>query len=153
MLSTLWLSWNNLWKCRKIMADELTMTTFSITRLRKGFKPGILELFLFSWGEVRMSPLGTSATNWPIVPAPDVRRWWWMGTFGGTRIGRGSGSTRVKPAPVPLCPSQIPHDLAFDRTLAAGVKIRRLTAWNTVRPSLENYTKFWPIHPKILFHR
>jgi hypothetical protein len=26
---------------------------------------------------VRLSPLGTSATNWPIVPAPDDR-WWWM---------------------------------------------------------------------------
>jgi hypothetical protein len=24
-----------------------------------------------SWGGVRLSPLDTSATNWPIVPAPD----------------------------------------------------------------------------------
>jgi hypothetical protein len=32
-------------------------------------------LFLFSWGGVRLSSLGTSATNWPIVPAPDDRRW------------------------------------------------------------------------------
>jgi hypothetical protein len=29
--------------------------------------------FLVSWGGVRLSPLGTSATNWPIVPAPDDR--------------------------------------------------------------------------------
>jgi hypothetical protein len=29
--------------------------------------------FLFSGGEVRLSSLGTSATNWPIVPAPDDR--------------------------------------------------------------------------------
>jgi hypothetical protein len=28
---------------------------------------------------VRLSPLGTSATAWPIVPAPDDR-WWWMWT-------------------------------------------------------------------------
>jgi hypothetical protein len=34
-------------------------------------------LFLVSWGGVRLSPLGTSATNWPIVPAPDDRRWVW----------------------------------------------------------------------------
>jgi hypothetical protein len=27
----------------------------------------------FYWGEVRLSPLDTSATNWPIVPAPDDR--------------------------------------------------------------------------------
>jgi hypothetical protein len=26
-----------------------------------------------SWGRVRQSPLGTSATVWPIVPAPDDR--------------------------------------------------------------------------------
>jgi hypothetical protein len=26
-------------------------------------------LKLVSWGWVRLSPLGTSATNWPIVPA------------------------------------------------------------------------------------
>jgi hypothetical protein len=30
---------------------------------------------------------------------------------GGMRIGRGNQSTRRKPAPVPLCPPQIPHDL------------------------------------------
>jgi hypothetical protein len=28
--------------------------------------------FLVSWSAVRLSPLGTSATNWPIVPAPDA---------------------------------------------------------------------------------
>jgi hypothetical protein len=33
-------------------------------------------LFIISWSSDRLSPLGTSATNWPIVPAPDDR--WWM---------------------------------------------------------------------------
>jgi hypothetical protein len=28
---------------------------------------------LVSWDGVRLSPLGTWATNWPIVPAPDDR--------------------------------------------------------------------------------
>jgi hypothetical protein len=32
-----------------------------------------IVLFLVSWGGVRLSPLGTSATNWPIVPVPDDR--------------------------------------------------------------------------------
>jgi hypothetical protein len=31
----------------------------------------MLVFFLVSWGGVRLSPLGTAATNWPIVPAPD----------------------------------------------------------------------------------
>jgi hypothetical protein len=30
---------------------------------------------------------------------------------GGMRIDRGNRNTRRKPAPVPLCPPQIPHDL------------------------------------------
>jgi hypothetical protein len=33
------------------------------------------------------------------------------GAVGGKRLGRGNRSTRRKPAPVPLCPPQIPHDL------------------------------------------
>jgi hypothetical protein len=37
----------------------------------------ISGLFLVSWGGVGLSPLGTSATNWPTVPAPNDR-WWWM---------------------------------------------------------------------------
>jgi hypothetical protein len=31
-------------------------------------------LFIISCGGVRLSPLGTSATNWPTVPAPHDRR-------------------------------------------------------------------------------
>jgi hypothetical protein len=34
------------------------------------------------------------------------------GVAGGMMIGRGNGSTRRKPAPVPLCPPQIPNELA-----------------------------------------
>jgi hypothetical protein len=33
------------------------------------------------------------------------------GAIGGMQIGRGNRSTRRKPAPEPLCPLQIPHDL------------------------------------------
>jgi hypothetical protein len=33
------------------------------------------------------------------------------GAVGGMRIGRGNRSTQRKRALVPLCPSQIPHDL------------------------------------------
>jgi hypothetical protein len=69
---------------------------------------------------VRLSPLGTSATNWPTLPAPDD------GAFRGMRIGRGNRSTRKKPAPVPLCPPQILHYLTWARTRAAAVGSRRL---------------------------
>jgi hypothetical protein len=33
-------------------------------------------LFSVSWGGVRLSPLGTSAINWSIIPAADVRSRW-----------------------------------------------------------------------------
>jgi hypothetical protein len=42
-------------------------------------------------------------------------------------IGRGNRSTRRKPAPVPLCPSQTPH-AARTRTRAAAAGSQRLTA-------------------------
>jgi hypothetical protein len=58
------------------------------------FLIGIVE------GGIQLGPIGTAATNRPIVPAP--------GHYDdeeiGGMIGRGDRSTRRKPAPVPLCP-------------------------------------------------
>jgi hypothetical protein len=59
-------------------------------------------------GVVQLGPLGTSAVTWPIVPAPgdyEDRK------FDGMMIGRGKRNTLRKPAPAPLCPPQIPHDM------------------------------------------
>jgi hypothetical protein len=70
-----------------------------------------------------LGPLGTAATNRPIVPAPGDYD---DGEIGGI-IGRGNRSTRRKPAPVPLCPPQTPHAVRT-RTLAAAVGSQRLTA-------------------------
>jgi hypothetical protein len=69
------------------------------------------------WGGVQLGPLGTAATDWPIVPAPGD----YDGEIGGMKIGKGNPSTRRKPAPVPL--GQI-----RDRTRAAAVRSQRLTA-------------------------
>jgi hypothetical protein len=52
-----------------------------------------------------LGPLGTTATNRPIVPAPGDYD---DGEIGGIMIGRGYRSIRRKPAPVPLCPPQTP---------------------------------------------
>jgi hypothetical protein len=41
-----------------------------------------------------MGPIGTSATEWPIAPAPGDYD---DGEFGGMKIGRGNRSTRRKP--------------------------------------------------------
>jgi hypothetical protein len=70
---------------------------------------------------------GSAVTVWSIVAAPNDDDDYDdddCGVIGGMRIGRGNHSARRKPAPVPLCPPQIPHDL----TWAAAVRSRRLTA-------------------------
>jgi hypothetical protein len=55
-----------------------------------------------------LGPLGTAATIRPIVPAPGDYD---DGEIGAMMISRGNRSPRRKPAPVPLCPPQTPHDL------------------------------------------
>jgi hypothetical protein len=71
-----------------------------------------------------MGPLGTSATEWSIAPAPGDYD---DGEFGGMKIGRGNRSTRRNPAPAPLCPPQIPLGQTQARTRAAAVGSQRLT--------------------------
>jgi hypothetical protein len=80
-------------------------------------------------GGVQLGPLGTVATNRPIVLAPGDYD---DGEIGGM-IGRGNQSTRRKPGPVPLCPPQTPH-ATQTRTQAATVGSQRLTTWATAQP-------------------
>jgi hypothetical protein len=66
------------------------------------------------WGVVRPSPLGTSA-QFVLLYQP-----WMMedDEYGavGVIIGREIQSTQIKPAPVALCPPQIPHGLTRAQT-------------------------------------
>jgi hypothetical protein len=55
------------------------------------------------------------------------------GTVGEMRISRVSPSFRRKPAPMPICPPQIPHDLTWDWIRAARMGCRRLTVWAMAR--------------------
>jgi hypothetical protein len=73
-------------------------------------------------GGVQLGPLGTAATNRPIVPAQGDCD---DGEIGGMMIGKGNRSTRRKPAPLPLCPLQTSH-AARTRTRAATVEARDL---------------------------
>jgi hypothetical protein len=74
--------------------------------------------------ESKLGPLGTSATEWPVVPAPGDYD---DGEFSGMKIVRGNRSTVRKPAPAPLCPPQIPLDQTRARTRAAALGSQRLT--------------------------
>jgi hypothetical protein len=77
---------------------------------------------------------------WPIVPAPSESE---DGEFGGMKIGRGSRSTRRKPAPVPLRPPPIPLDQTRARTRGAVVRSQRLTAGAMAQPHMYVFT-FYP---------
>jgi hypothetical protein len=68
----------------------------------------------------------TSPGWWTMVSVEQSLEW----------LDRGNGSTRRKPALVPLCPPQIPDDLTRARIRAAAVGSRRLTAWAKARLSL-----------------
>jgi hypothetical protein len=63
-----------------------------------------------------LGPLGTAATDWPIVPDYDVE-------FGEMKIGRGNRNARRKPAPAPLCPPQIPDQTTGSNPGRRGRKL------------------------------
>jgi hypothetical protein len=111
--SILQISWLMLWVSRLAL---------SYMRAKENTTSGIwtpIVFFYVSYGRVRLSALGTSATLRPIVPALDGDE---CGTVGGMS-DKENRNTRRKPAPVPLCPSQIPHDLTWARTLAVAVSV------------------------------
>jgi hypothetical protein len=61
----------------------------------KQFSP-ITFFFSVSWGG--MSPLGTSATIWPIVPAPDDRWWVWSSRWNKNWQGKSKYSEKTWPS-------------------------------------------------------
>jgi hypothetical protein len=81
--------------------------------------------FFFIVSGVRLSPLDTAATTGLLYQPQMIDD---GGEIDGMKIGRGNRSTRRKPAPVPLCPPQIPHDQTRAQTRAAAVGSQRLTA-------------------------
>jgi hypothetical protein len=82
---------------------------------------------------VRVGPLGTAAII-GLLYQPRMIDDGDCGAISEMKIGKGNRSTRRKPAPVPLCPPQIPHDLTRARTRPATVGSQRLTACAMARP-------------------
>jgi hypothetical protein len=70
----------------------------NLGNLREFHQPPVISSLSlsFSWGRVRLSPLGTSATNRPIVPAPDDRWWWmWSSLCNGNKQGKPKYSEKI----------------------------------------------------------
>jgi hypothetical protein len=90
-------------------------------------KLGLLFYFLVSWDVVRPSPLGTSATNWPIVPAPDDRWWVWSSWWNENWQGEKKYSEKT----YPIATLSITNPTWTDLGLNTGSQ--RLTAWIMAR--------------------
>jgi hypothetical protein len=78
------------------LGPHLTISYASLTQLSDSFLCVFLE-----------SPLGTAATT-DLLYQPQMTDDGDSGAVGGMKIGRGNRRTRRKPAPLPLCPPQIP---------------------------------------------
>jgi hypothetical protein len=139
-----WSKWNNWTYCphwsirfhpHATEVQETTDTTngvqLHVTSRTRTYRLRILFFFILSG--VRLSPLGTAAAT-GLMYQPQMLDDGDCGAIGGMKIGRGNRSTRRKPAPVPLCPPQIPYDQTRARTRAAAVGSQRQTAWAMAWP-------------------
>jgi hypothetical protein len=84
------------------------------------FLHSIIHNYYYSLNGVRLSPFGTKA-NIGLLYQPHMIDDSDCGAIGGMKIGRGSRTTRSKPAPAPLRPPQILHYLTWARTGTAAV--------------------------------
>jgi hypothetical protein len=107
--------------------------TFLVLTLIDRYVLWIQDFFIVILSGVRLSPLGSAATT-GLLYQPQMIDDGDCGAIGWMKIGKGNQSTRRKPAPVPLCPPQMPHDLTRARNRAAAVRSQRLTAWAMARP-------------------
>jgi hypothetical protein len=85
----------------------------------------LLFLMMWDWFHLSLRPLFGLLYQPQMINDDDTD----CGAIGGMKIGRRNWSTRRTPAPVPLYPAQIPHDLSRFGTRAAAVGSRRLIAW------------------------
>jgi hypothetical protein len=65
------------------------------------------------------------------------------GALGEMGIGKGNQSTERKPASVPFCPLQIPHDMTWDQTWAQQGKLvtNHLSYRMAILMSKQNYIR------------
>jgi hypothetical protein len=136
--------------CSKIfflMVEGYTEQIWLIIRtLTSGnYAQKLTNIFLIILSGVRLSSLDIAVTI-GILFQPQMIDDGDCGAICGMKIGRRNQSTRRKPAPVPLRPPQIPHNLVRAGTRAAAVGSRPLTDWAMARPKWTlNYTIMCPV--------
>jgi hypothetical protein len=100
---------------------------------RRTYLSNNLPFFIVLLGGATLSPLSISTTI-GLLYQPRIIDDDECGAVGGMRIDWWNRRTRRKPAPMPLCPPQIPHVLTWARIRPAAVGSRLLTARAMVRP-------------------
>jgi hypothetical protein len=83
---------------------------------------------------VGLSPLGTSATIWPIVPAPDEGWWWAWSNRWKDWQGKPKYWEETRPIATLFTTN---HTWPVPRSIQATAVGTRLTAWVMVRPRLQ----------------
>jgi hypothetical protein len=101
--------------------------------LRKDETSPIMKASFLRWSE---TVLLASRPLFGLLYQPRMMDDYVCGAVGGM-ISRESQSTRRKPAPLPLCSPQIPHDLTWARTLAVAKGTRLLSIRATATPPLQ----------------
>jgi hypothetical protein len=104
---------------------------------------------------MRLSPLGTSATNWTIIIAPDDDE---CGAVSWMRIRRENRSARRKSALLLIGQPQIPHDLTWDRTPANAwgsqiIIVRTMARFClSISMAVQPFVEPWPLFSFLIFY-
>jgi hypothetical protein len=94
-----------------------------------------LYIFLISWGGVRLSQVGTWATDWPVVPVP-VDRWWVRSSqWNENWQGKPKYSERTGPSTT-LSTTNLTIPVVGSSPGRRCLESRRLTAWAMARPNI-----------------
>jgi hypothetical protein len=93
---------------------------------------GYVASNVVSWGGVRLSPLGTSATNWPIVPAPDDRWWMWSSRWNKNWHGKPKYSEKTCPSSTLSTTNPTWPDLGSNRGRRGGKPVTNRLSYGTV---------------------
>jgi hypothetical protein len=88
-------------------------------------------LFYYSWGWMRMGPLGTPAASGPILPASDIR--WWVWSSRWNEDWEGNMKYSEKTYPITALSTINPTLRDVRRNWFVVVEIRPVTAWAEIR--------------------
>jgi hypothetical protein len=107
---------------------------------RVGLSRDLSSIFRF-WGSMRLSPLGTSITIWPIVQAPDDGQWWvwssrWNEWQEKQKYSQEAWPRTTLSATNPACPcGNLPHERQWTTRRFSNTLTISPAGWRILPPS------------------